>query len=114
MAFLLFEKYRRFRLRLSEMKPHEKWVFIRDFVTFIYRLLFCAITDPGFHRKWSTWICFFVLMEVNVLVIYMLYANRHDFLNSAVNLYTCGSELGVSKRQQMGSNFKFIVLKINV
>lgn len=96
MALGHIKNIRSIQQKLTRMKPHEKWVLVRDFVTIIYRLSLCPITDLKFKRKWSTWICFLVYMEVNVLIIYMLYINRQDFLNSALNLYTCGCEFGVS------------------
>lgn len=90
-----------FRKRITAKTSHEKWIFVRDFVTIFYRLTFCPITDPNFKVYWYTWICAIAFIVSDVLAAYMLFVNRDNLFRHALNLFSLGVSGVVSVRGQM-------------
>lgn len=70
--------------------PYEKWIFVRDFVTFNYRLACCPITDPNFKIHWYTWLSGAIFANDIFVLIYTLIIFRTDYYRCVESIYTFG------------------------
>lgn len=74
----------------------DKWIFVRDFVSFCYWLALCPVTEPNFKVTWLAWVSGFFFLDDFVFLSYTLILFRNNLLRCVETMYTFGVVAAVS------------------
>lgn len=85
-----FEKFRKLKKEVSEKSPHEKYIFVRNFITFYYNWIGCPITDPSYKPSWKAWLYFVSFLDITLVELCTQYHYRDDMFRCMQGLYSYG------------------------